>query len=64
VPGGSDLLYRGWVVYNHTLALAVPALALALVGALTPAVWIARHPARLTLFLLIAIPLILTITYI
>jgi hypothetical protein len=54
VPGGNAVLYRGWVVYNHTLALLVPALVLALVGVLTPLVWAARHPARLALTGLIA----------
>lgn len=49
VPGDNALLYRGWVAYNHSVALAVPALALALVGLLTPLVWAARHPARFVL---------------
>lgn len=51
VPGGNAVLYAGWVVYNHTLGLAVPAVAVALVGLLTPLVWAARHPARLALAL-------------
>jgi hypothetical protein len=49
VPGDSAVLYGGWVVYNHTVALVVPAVALVVVGALTPLVWAARHPARLAL---------------
>ncbi len=49
VPADNGVLYRGWVVYNHTVGLVVPALALLVVGVLTPAVWIARHPARLLL---------------
>jgi hypothetical protein len=49
VPCGNAVLYRGWVAYNHTVALAVPAVVLAVVGVLTPAVWAARHPARLVL---------------
>jgi hypothetical protein len=52
------VLYGGWVVYNHTVALAVPAVAVALVGALTPLVWVAQHPARLILAALIAAPLV------
>lgn len=54
VPGGNGLLYAGWVVYNHTFGLAVPAAVIALVGALTPLVWLARHPARLLLAAVIA----------
>ncbi len=49
VPGNNSLLYGGWVVYNLTVGLAVPAAVILLVGALTPLVWIARHPARLLL---------------
>lgn len=48
VPGGNPVLYGGWVAYNH-VALIVPAAALAVVGVLTIAVWVARHPARLAL---------------
>lgn len=48
VPGGNPVLYGAWVVYNHA-ALIVPAAALAVVGVLTVAVWVARHPARLAL---------------
>lgn len=51
VPGSNGALYAGWLVYNHTVALAVPALAVAVVGVLTPVVWAAAHPAR---FLLLA----------
>lgn len=58
VPGDNGLLYAGWVVYNHTVALAVPAAVLAVVGVLTPLVWVARHPARLVLAALIAAPLV------
>lgn len=60
VPGNSDLLYRGWLVYNHTIGLLVPLVTVAAVGVLTPAVWIVRHPARLGLTLLLATPVIAT----
>lgn len=53
VPGSNGALYAGWVLYNHTVGLAIPTVALALVGAITPLLWIARHPARLALFLII-----------
>lgn len=56
VPGDSRLLYGAWVVYGHTVGLAVPAVAVAVVGVLTVAVWIARHPARLILAAAIAAP--------
>lgn len=49
VPGSNAALYASWVFYNHTVGFAVPLLALALVGTLTPLLWIARHPARLLL---------------
>lgn len=49
VPGSNAALYAGWVAYNHTVGLLIPAVALAIVGALTPILWIARHPARLLL---------------
>lgn len=55
VPGDSPFLYWPWVVYNH-VALLVPLLALVVVGVLTPAVWIVRHPARLALAAIIAAP--------
>lgn len=58
VPGNNAVLYRGWVAYNHSIALAVPALALVVVGLLTPVVFAARHPARLGLAVVISIPLI------
>jgi hypothetical protein len=58
VPGGNSALYHGWVVYNHTVGLAVPAVALLIVGALTPLLWIARHPARLLLAAVITTALI------
>lgn len=54
VPGGNALLYGGWVVYNHTLRLALTAAALVVVGALTAVVWMAQHPARLVLFTIVA----------
>lgn len=49
VPGGNGLLYGGWVAYNHTIGLAVPAVATALIGALAMFVWAAVHPARFLL---------------
>ncbi len=49
VPGSNGFLYWGWVAYNHSFGLAVPLLALAVVGTLTPILWIFRHPARLLL---------------
>lgn len=54
VPGDNPLLYGGWLVYNHTVALVVPLAATVVVGALTPLVWAARHPARLALLSLAA----------
>ncbi|GAA0719691.1 hypothetical protein Drose_05995 [Dactylosporangium roseum] len=53
VPGGNGVLYAGWVAYNHTVGLLIPAVALAVVGALTPILWAARHPARLALLTVI-----------
>lgn len=58
VPGGNEALYRGWVAYNHTVGLAVPAVAVLVVGLLTPLVWAARHPARLGLAIALITPLI------
>lgn len=58
VPGNSNPLYRAWVIYNHTVGLLVPLAATAAVGCLTPAVWVARHPARLLLALLLTIPVV------
>ncbi len=56
VPGNSDLLFRGWVVWNHTVGLAVPVAATVIAGVLAPLVFIAAHPARAALAtLLIAI---------
>jgi hypothetical protein len=52
VPGSNAVLYAGWVAWNHTVGLAIPLAVLAIVGVLTPLVWIARHPAR---FLLTAV---------
>jgi hypothetical protein len=52
VPGNNSALYAGWVAWNHTIGLAVPLAAIAVVGALAPLLWIVRHPAR---FLLAAI---------
>lgn len=49
IPGSNAALYAGWVVYNHSIGFAVPLLALAIVGTLTPILWIVRHPARLLL---------------
>jgi RES domain-containing protein len=49
VPGSNAALYAGWVAYNHTVGLLIPAVALAVVGTLTVLLWIARHPARLAL---------------
>lgn len=60
VPGNSDALYWGWVAYNHTIGLAVPAAAVAAIGLLTPAVWIILHPARFALAALLAVPLVAT----
>lgn len=53
VPGNNGLLFGGWVLYSHTVGLAVPAAVAALVGVLAPVVWAARHPARLALMSLI-----------
>lgn len=58
VPGSNSLLYAGWVVYNHTIGLAVPLIGLAVVGVLTPILWIARHPARLLLAAVITTALV------
>lgn len=58
VPGGNEALYRGWVAYNHTVGLVVPAVAVLIVGLLTPLVWAARHPARLGLAVALITPLI------
>lgn len=49
VPGSNAALYAGWVAYNHTVGLVIPAVALAVVGLITPLLWIVRHPARLLL---------------
>lgn len=53
VPGGSDALYTVWVVYNHAALIPI-ALFNLLVGVLTPAMFVLRHPARLALALLLA----------
>ncbi len=53
VPGNSDLLWRGWVVWNHTIGVAAPLLAAAVGGLLAPAVFVLRHPARFGLLLAI-----------
>lgn len=50
VPGGSEVLYKLWTAYAHTVGLIVPAVALGAIGLLTPIVWVARHPARMGLF--------------
>lgn len=60
VPGENPALHRAWVVYNHTLGLLAPAVAVGIVAALTPAVWIVLHPARLGLALLLLTPLVAT----
>jgi hypothetical protein len=46
------------VIYNHTIGLAVPVLATALVGVLTPLLWIVAHPARLGLAITIVAPVL------
>lgn len=61
VPGDHVALYCAWLVYNHTIGLLVPALALALVGVLTPLVWVARHPARLLLTAVVVVPVVATL---
>jgi hypothetical protein len=53
VPGGSEVLYTAWAVYNHTAVLPVVALLNVAVGVITPVVWVLIHPARLALALLI-----------
>jgi RES domain-containing protein len=59
VPGSNAALYAGWVLYNHSVGLLIPAVALAVVGTLTVLLWIARHPARAALAVLLAVPLYL-----
>ncbi len=54
VPGNNTALYVGWAAYNLSVGLIIPTVAVLLVGAITPILWIARHPARLALFLIIA----------
>ncbi|MER7280453.1 hypothetical protein ABT369_39050 [Dactylosporangium sp. NPDC000244] len=58
VPGGNAALYASWVAYNWSVGLAVPLAALAVVGLLTPILWIARHPARLLLAAVITTALV------
>jgi hypothetical protein len=59
VPGENGVLYAGWLVYNHTFRLAVPVMALIVVGAATGALWIADHPARFLLAASIVTPLLI-----
>lgn len=54
VPGGNAGLYYGWIVYNHAVGLPLIAAAYALIGVLTPLVWVFLHPARAVLFLTVA----------
>lgn len=56
VPGGHKILYGAWVGWNHTIGLAVPVAAAALVGVISTVAWMLAHPARglLTLTLLAA----------
>lgn len=61
VPGGSDVLYTAWAVYNHTLMLPVVALLNLAVGVLTPVVWVLLNPARLALLALVAIPIVVAV---
>jgi hypothetical protein len=58
VPGDNTALYRGWVAYNHTVGLLVPLVGLLVVGLVTPALWMARHPARLLLAAAVAAPFV------
>lgn len=58
VPGDNGALYAGWIAYNHSVGLLIPAVALAVVGLLTAVLWIARHPARLLLAAVITTALI------
>ncbi len=53
VPGESELLYTAWAGYNFA-ALVPIALFNLLVGALTPVLFVLRHPARLALAALLA----------
>jgi hypothetical protein len=62
VPGNSDLLYNGWLVWNHTIGLAVPVAATVIAGILAPLVFIAAHPARFALAALLVSTLIAAIT--
>jgi hypothetical protein len=58
VPGNNPLLYGGWVTYNHTVGLLLPAVAMAAVGLLTLLVWVSQHPARLALAAAVAAPIV------
>jgi hypothetical protein len=60
VPAENLVLHRAWVIHNHTVGLAVPVVAIGVVGLLTPLVWVARHPARLILTLALLTPLVAT----
>lgn len=54
VPGGNAGLYYFWIGYNHMLGLPLIAAVYALIGVLTPLVWVFLHPARAVLFLTVA----------
>lgn len=58
VPGNSELLFRGWVVWNHTVGLLVPLLAAAVAGLLAAPVFVVRHPARLALAVVLVAPVV------
>ncbi len=60
VPGGSEVLYTAWAAYNFAALLPV-ALFNLLVGVLTPLMFVLRHPARLALALLIAVPIVVAV---
>lgn len=62
VPGGSEVLYTAWAVYNHLLALPAVAVFNLLVGLLTPVIFAVRHPARLLLALLVVVPIVVAVT--
>jgi hypothetical protein len=54
VPGESAWLYYPWIFYNHAIGLPLVTAAYALIGVLTPMVWVFLHPARGLLFLTVA----------
>lgn len=49
VPGRHRGVWLAWCAYSHTVGLLVPIVGLVLVGAVTPVLWAARHPARFAL---------------